>query len=364
MSDISSLVSSPGYPHLVGDPSPAGMVGNTPVLWIGKPFTPPGRGFWAKLEGSNPGGLKDRPALHIIDRARYRAELQPDAMIVESTSGTFGLGLALAGIVYGHPVTLVSDPGMEPMMRDLLATYGARIDIVTTPHPEGGWQRARLDRVSELLKTHPGAYTPQQYDNPDNADAYQGMAHELVNQLARVDVLVCSVGTGGHSAGTIRVLRRFFPDIRLVGVDATGSAIFGQPARPRLMRGLGSSIYPRNVAYAEFDEIHWVAPAEAVWASRTLAATHYATGGWSVGAVTVVAAWLARTLPADCRIAAIFPDGPARYLGTVFNHDYCSNHDLLGRPPAADPQEFAHPSDKEAVRWSRCTTVMDPAEPG
>jgi cysteine synthase A len=330
------------------------------VVWIGEPFTPPGRGFWAKLEGANPGGLKDRPALHIIGRARHRAELEPDAMIVESTSGTFGLGLALAGIVYGHPVTLVSDPGMEPMMRDLLAVYGARVETVTAPHPEGGWQRARLERVAELLKARPGAYTPQQYDNPDNADAYRGLAHELISQLARIDVLVCSVGTGGHSAGTIRVLRQFFPDIRLVGVDSTGSVIFGQPAGSRLMRGLGSSIFPRNVAYEEFDEVHWVAPAEAVWACRTLAATHYATGGWSVGAVTVVAAWLARTLPAHCRIAAIFPDGPARYHGTVFNHDYCAEHDLLGRPPAADPHEITHPSREEAVRWSRCTTVIDP----
>jgi cysteine synthase len=360
MSSMSFLVRSPHYPVTVGDPSPAHLVGNTPVLWIGEPFAPPGRGFWAKLEGANPGGLKDRPALHIVDQARRRGELEPGAVIVESTSGTFGLGLALAGIVYGHPVTLVSDPGMEPMVHGLLTAYGTRVETVTAPHPEGGWQRARLDRVTELLKTHPGAYTPQQYDNPDNAHAYGALAHELIGQLGHIDVLVCSVGTGGHSAGIVRVLRRFFPHLRLVGVDATGSTIFGQPARPRLMRGLGSSIYPGNVAYQQFDEVHWVAPAEAVWACRTLAATHYATGGWSVGAVTVVAGWLARTLPADSRIVVIFPDGPARYHGTVFNDRYCADHDLLDRPPTPDPDEIAHPR-REVVRWSRCTTVIDPA---
>ncbi|MGI8336513.1 PLP-dependent cysteine synthase family protein [Actinomadura scrupuli] len=345
----------------MGDPSPAHLVGNTPVLWIGEPFAPAGRGFWAKLEGANPGGLKDRPALHIIDQARRRGELEPGAMVVESTSGTFGLGLALAGIVYGHPVTLVSDPGMEPMVHGLLTAYGTHVETVTAPHPDGGWQRARLDLVSEVLKTHPGAYTPQQYDNPDNADAYGALAHELISQLTEIDVLVCSVGTGGHSAGIVRVLRRFLPRLRLVGVDATGSTIFGQPARPRLMRGLGSSIYPRNVAYQQFNEIHWVAPGEAVWACRTLAATHYATGGWSVGAVTVVAGWLARTLPADTRIAAIFPDGPARYHGTVFNDAYCAQHHLLDRPPAPDPKEITHPA-QEVSRWSRCTTVINPAE--
>ncbi|MBD2892587.1 S-sulfocysteine synthase [Actinomadura sp. RB99] len=110
-------------------------------------------------------------------------------------------------------------------------------------------------------------------------------------------MLACSVGTGGHSAGTSRVLRRMFPELRLVGVDTVGSTIFGQPARPRLRRGLGSSIYPRNVDYAAFDEVHWVAPAEAVWACRELARARYTTGGWSVGAVALVASWLARTGP-------------------------------------------------------------------
>ncbi|OUC97324.1 PLP-dependent cysteine synthase family protein [Streptosporangium minutum] len=339
-------------PHL------ADLVGKTPVCRIGEPFAPGGRAFWAKLEGANPGGLKDRPALHIVQRARARGELAPGAMLVDSSSGTFGLGLALAGIVHGHPVTVVSDPGMEAIVHGMLAAYGARIETVAEPHPAGGWQQARLDRVDELLRAHPDAYWARQYDNPDNVDAYAELAHELIVQVGRVDVLVCSVGTGGHSAGIIGVLRRFSPRTRLIGVDATGSTIFGQPARPRLMRGLGSSIRPRNVAYDAFDEVHWVAPHEAVWASRKLAATHYTTGGWSVGAVTVVASWCARVLPPHTRIVAIFPDGPARYYTTVFDDAYCAAHDLLGRPPAAEPEEIAHPGAAEVSRWTRCATVV------
>ena len=107
--------------------SPATAIGNTPVLWIGEPFCPTGRGFWAKLEGLNPGGMKDRPALHMVTKARERGELVPGARIVESTSGTLGLGLALAGITLRHPVTLVTDPGMEPIMRRMLAAYGAEV---------------------------------------------------------------------------------------------------------------------------------------------------------------------------------------------------------------------------------------------
>jgi S-sulfo-L-cysteine synthase (3-phospho-L-serine-dependent) len=340
------------------------LVGNTPVLWVSEPLAPSGgRGFWAKLEGFNPGGIKDRPGLHMVERARARGELLPGGRIVESTSGTLGVGLTLAGLVYGHPVTLVTDPGLEPSMTRLLSAYGARVDIVTEPHPTGGWQEARRERVAQLLEEHPGSWCPDQYNNPDNTSAYLPLALELAAQLDHIDVLVCSVGTGGHSAGVSRVLRQFYPGLQLVGVDTIGSTIFGQPARTRLMRGLGSSIYPRNVAYEHFSEVHWVSPAESVWTCRQLASSHYATGGWSVGAVALVAGWLARTLPESTRIAAIFPDGPQRYLETVYDDAFCSRHGLLETPPAVAPEVVGRCDEKEIERWTRCTTVRDPLSP-
>ncbi|MGW0366928.1 PLP-dependent cysteine synthase family protein [Streptomyces sp. NPDC002990] len=338
----------------------SGLVGNTPLLRVSEHPSPAGRGFWAKLEGFNPGGIKDRPGLHMVERARARGELKPGRRIIESTSGTLGLGLALAGMVYGHPVTLVTDPGLERSMTRLLAAYGAQVDVVTQPHPAGGWQQARRDRVTELMARYAGSWCPDQYNNPDNATAYTPLALELADAMGHIDVLVCSVGTGGHSAGISRVLRQRYPDLALIGVDTVGSTIFGQPARARLMRGLGSSIYPRNVAYEQFSEVHWVAPAEAVWACRRLAASHYATGGWSVGAVALVAGWLSRVMPAQTRIAAVFPDGPQRYLGTVYDDDYCAAHGLLGSPPAAEPDVIGSPDEREVDRWTRCAAVADP----
>lgn len=359
---VTGSLASPGQPP--GAPpladSPASVVGNTPVLWIPDVCFGGAGGFWAKLEGHNPGGIKDRPALHMVARARERGELTPRKAVVESTSGTLGLGLALAGIVYRHPIILVTDPGLEPLMHRLLVAYGAQVDIVPRPHPTGGWQQARRDRVRALLAEHPGAYSTDQYHNPDNAAAYEGLAREIAQQVGRVDVLVCSVGTGGHSAGVSRVLREVLPDLRLVGVDTVRSTIFGQPAGPRLMRGLGSSIHPRNVAYHEFSEVHWVAPGEAAWACRRLAAARFASGGWSVGAVTLVASWLARREPAGTRIVAIFPDGPQRYWNTIYDDGYCAEHGLLEVIPARDPDHLEHPADRVVSRWTRCTTVVDP----
>jgi len=340
--------------------TPAGLVGSTPVLWIGTPFTAAGRGFWAKLEGHNPGGIKDRTALHMVRAARERGQLLPGARIVESTSGTLGLGLALAGATYGHPVAVVTDPGMEPLMTGLLTAYGVEVHLADTSHPTGGWQEARRRRVEELLAAHPDAWCPDQYNNPENVAAYAPLAHELIAQLGRIDTLVVSVGTGGHSAGIASVLRGYFPRLRVVGVDTTGSTIFGQPPATRLMRGLGSSIFPRNVAYDLFDEVHWVAAPESVWAARQLARHHYATGGWSVGAVALVARWLARSRPAEDRIVAVFPDGPQRYVGTVFDDIYCHGHGLLGHLPVDDPDEIAHPGDRTVTCWTRCTHIIDP----
>ncbi|MFC4467328.1 PLP-dependent cysteine synthase family protein [Streptomyces xiangluensis] len=339
---------------------PAHLVGNTPVLWIDEPFAPPGRGFHAKLEGTNPGGIKDRPGLHMIREARRRGDLAPGAPIIESSSGTLGLGLALAGLTYGHPVTVVTDPGMEPSMVRLLTALGAHVDKVAAPHPGGGWQQARRERVAELLADAPDAYCPDQYHNPDNTAAYRPLAAELIAQLGRVDVLVAAVGTGGHSAGITAGLRESWSELRLIGVDAVGSTIFGQPAGPRLMRGLGSSIHPSNVDYEAFTEVHWVAPAEAVWACRQLARRHYASGGWSVGAVALVAGWVARTYPAGTRIVVIFPDGPHRYLETIYNDAWCREHGLLGHEPPPEPDEIAEPDECVVTGWTRCSRVRDP----
>ncbi len=340
---------------------PDALVGDTPVLRISAPLTAADRGFWAKLEGANPGGsMKDRPAMHMVERARARGQLRPGARIVESTSGSLGLGLALAGMVYRHPVTVVTDPGMEPIVQNMLRAYGAQVDLVTEPHPTGGWQQARKDRVAQLLADDPEAWCPNQYANPDNVEAYRPLASELLDQLGDIDVLVCSVGTGGHSAGVAKVLREANPDLQVIGVDTIGSTIFGQPAASRLMRGLGSSIYPRNVDYPAFNEVHWVAPAEAVWAARALAATHHASGGWSVGAVALVAGWAARTMSADTTIAAVFPDGPQRYFDTIYNDDYCRGHGLLDQIPPDEPATIADPTGHVVQSWTRCATVIDP----
>lgn len=347
----------------IARPELLALLGRTPVVRVTTDLPHPHPGFWAKLEGLAAGGMKARAAVSMLLGARERGDLMPGAPVVESTSGTLGIGLAFAGQALGHPVVLVGDSELEPSMRQLLRTHGVRLELVDRPAPQGGWQAARLTRLRTLLAELPGAYWPDQYNNPDNTTGYASLATELGVQLDHLDVLVCSVGTGGHSAGIIGPLRRHWPGLRLIGVDATGSTIFGQPARPRLMRGLGSSIHPRNVAYDAFDEVHWIGPAEAVDGCRRLARGSFVSGGWSTGAVARVAAWAARVHPGAV-VATVFPDGPHRYLGTVYDDDFLTAHGLDLAGAATRPVEIPHPYAAEASGWARCTRVADPLSPG
>lgn len=350
----------------LGNPDLLPLLGRTPLARISTPLPHPHPGFWAKLEGLGAGGMKARSAVAMLRGAHERGELRPGATVVESTSGTLGIGLAFAGQALGHPVVLVGDAELEPSMRQLLHSYGARLELVDRPARHGGWQAARLARLRTLLGQLPDAYWPDQYNNPDNAAGYRAMAQEITAELDHLDVLVCSVGTGGHSAGLAEPLRRRWPALRIIGVDSVGSTIFGQPARPRLMRGLGSSIHPRNVAHQAFDEIHWVGPAEAVDACRRLARGAFVSGGWSTGAVALVAAWAARVQP-GAAVATVFPDGPHRYLGTVYDDGFCHRHGLEPERAVLRPIEIPHPAAVEVAGWARCRTgrtgPADPADP-
>lgn len=334
------------------------LVGGSPVAWVDCDLPLPHPGFWVKLEAVSVGGMKARAAVSMLAGARQRGDLRPGALVVESTSGTLGQGLALAAGAFGHPLALVVDDDLEQPMRALLTAHGAALEVVTSPDPVGGWQEARLQRVRQLLQDNPGAYWPDQYNNPDNVRGYQSLADELVAQVPPADILVCTVGTGGHSAGILSAIRRYWPDVRLVGVDSLGSTIFGQPARPRLMRGLGSSIYPRNVAYDWFHEVHWVGPRDAVATCRRLASTAQIAGGWSTGATALVAAWYARVEP-GAHVVTVLPDGPHRYLGTIYDDGWCLSRGLLGAASHM-PVEICDPRHVEVTGWSRCTRVSDP----
>ncbi|MGH8999447.1 MAG: cysteine synthase family protein [Acidimicrobiia bacterium] len=272
--------------------------------------------------------MKLLPARHILDVAGQRGQLEPGTVVIETTSGTFGLALAMECSLRGHPLILVSDPAVDPALRRRLRDLGARVVIVERPAVVGGLQQARLDKVAELCRRHPRHFLPSQYANPDNPAAYLALADFLTEALGPVDCLVGPVGSGGSMCGTSAFLRTHSPWMSAVAVDTPGSVLFGQADTPRRVRGLGNSLMPANLDHAVFDDVHWVSDAAAFGATRLLHRRHALFMGPTSGAAWLVADWWARAHP-DARVVVLLPDEGHRYQDTVYDDDWLTRHHLL-----------------------------------
>ena len=277
----------------------------------------PGAEIWAQLELALPGAMKDRVALQMIEDAEASGALRPGAVIVESSSGTMGEGLARVGVLRGYRVLIVSDPRLDDNAKAKLRSLGAELEIVQEYDPVGGWQSSRLRRLREVVARMPNAFWVRQYDSASNPRAYAGVARGLAEALPRLSALVATVGSGGSLNGISRALRAIAPAVAIVAVDAAGSVIFNQPDTRRLQSGHGNSLIPGNVAYEVVDEVHWVSDGEAFAGCRELARRNAIFAGGSSGAAYVVASWVAERFEPDRQVAVVLPDRGDRYVGTV-----------------------------------------------
>ncbi|WP_256638537.1 pyridoxal-phosphate dependent enzyme [Streptomyces murinus] len=306
---------------------------------------------YAKLELQNLFAMKDRVARNIIREARRLGTLRPDAPVVESSSGTMALGVALVGRSLGHEVHIVTDPRIDPVTLAKLRALGCRVHIVEamTSH---GWQSARLERLAELMAELPGAFWPQQYTNPDNPGAYRELAGELLADLGHIDTVVGAVGSGGSLCGTSRALRESLPAVKVVGVDCVGSALFGQPDVPqRLQSGLGNSLLPKNLDRSLIDEVHWLNDHEAFAATRDLAREQQIFAGNTSGSVYRVLGDLAERAEPGSRVVGIMPDRGDRYADTVYSDEHWDSHRLRELPAPGGPSVI--PVGQTALSWSR-----------
>jgi cysteine synthase A len=291
------------------------------------------------------GLMKLLPARCMLDRAADRGELEPGSMVLETSSGTLGLGLAMVCRLRGYRLTIVGDPAIDVRLQEHLRQIGAAVEICQRPSAEGGYQRARLDRLAELRERHPRHYVPNQYGNADNPNSYGVVAELLAESIGSVDCLVGAVGSGGSTVGTSSYLRLITPGLHLVGVDTPGSVIFGHPDRPRQLRGLGNSLVPPNVKHREFDEVHWIGAAEAYHAARGLLARHCLFMGPTSGAAYLAADWWARNNP-HAKVVVLMPDEGHRYRDTVYS------------------EQWFHEAGFDSCSVTRAPTVVDRPEPG
>ncbi|WP_205586994.1 pyridoxal-phosphate dependent enzyme [Rhizobium sp. CCGE531] len=295
--------------------------------------------------------MKLLPARFILERAVERGLLKPGATICESSSGTFGLALAMLAVQHGYKCILVSDWGLDRHLHRRLMRLGAHVEIVKEPALTGGIQQARLNRLAEFLKMTPNSYWPSQYSNPDNPLSYAKFAEQLIHRLGKIDCLVGPVGSGGSMCGTSKFLRVPFPDLHVVGVDTPNSVLFGQPIGTQEdLSGLGGEIIPSNVNHSHFNEVHWVTPAEVFDATHELLRDHSLYMGPTSGAAYKVADWWSRKNP-EKKVVAIFPDEGHRYVETVYDEEWLSTVPNWSGSLRQQPVEVAAPTE-ELTAWS------------
>lgn len=301
--------------------------------------------------------MKLMPAQDILARAKASGRLRPGGYVLETTSGTFGLALAMIGALEQYRVVLTSDPAIDATFARRLADLGARVDIVAEPAAIGGYQRARLDRMAVLEKELPEPFIPNQYDNPDNPRSYARAAAVLSEALGPIDVLVGTVGSGGSMCGTGAALREASPSLEVVGVDTFGSVLFGQPDQKRVLRGLGNSLMPKNLDHAAFSEVHWIDANEAFAATRALHRRHALFMGPTSGAAYRVARHRAEQ-NRDAKVVVLFADEGHRYQDTVYDDAWLRaqhlDRPLVEAPIAVDDPLQAIPP-WSVLRWNRRT---------
>ena len=191
-------------------------IGNTPHIRLARLF--PQAEVWVKSERGNPGGsIKDRIALSMVEAAEAEGQLKPGGVIVEPTSGNTGIGLAMVAAVKGYKLVLVMPESMSVERRRLMQAYGASFDL--TPREKG--MKGAIARAEELVAQTPGAWMPQQFENPANIEVHvRTTAREILADFPEgLDALVTGVGTGGHITGCAEVLKKEWPGLKVFAVE-------------------------------------------------------------------------------------------------------------------------------------------------
>ena len=311
-------------------------IGNTPLIQLTRVIKDPNLRIFAKMEGFNPGGsMKDRAARHIIESGIRKGLINSNTVIIESSSGNMGIGLAMVCRWYGLRFICVIDPKTTVQNARLLELYGAEIDVVTKPHSlSGEFLQARLDRVRYLLTTVENSFWPNQYANLDNAWAHHDTAREILEALDEPpDYLFCATSTCGTLRGCSEFFRLHSPSTKIVAVDAVGSVIFGGPKGHRLIPGHGAAIRPDLYRPDLAAMCIHVTDMECVIGCRRLMAEESILAGGSSGAVLMALEKIRNSLRSRALCVLVFADRGDRYLDTIYSDSWISDHlGCLPRP--------------------------------
>ncbi|HMT45246.1 MAG TPA: cysteine synthase A [Chakrabartia sp.] len=288
-------------------------IGNTPHIRLNRLF--PNADVWVKSERANPGGsIKDRIGLAMIEDAEKSGALKPGGTIIEPTSGNTGIGLAMVAAVKGYKLVLVMPESMSIERRRLMLAYGATFDL--TPREKG--MKGAIERAMELVASTPGAWMPQQFENPANIEVHtRTTALEIYNDFRDEPptALITGVGTGGHITGCAQVLKEKWPELKVFAVEPTLSPVIsgGQPS-PHPIQGIGAGFIPANLHTQLLSGVIQVDPADAKAMAKRAATEEGMLVGISSGATLAAIAQKLPELGEGARVIGFNYDTGERYL--------------------------------------------------
>ena len=287
-------------------------IGNTPHIRLSRLF--PDAEVWIKSERASPGGsIKDRIALAMVEAAEADGTLKPGGVIIEPTSGNTGIGLAMVAAVKGYTLILVMPESMSVERRRLMQAYGARFDL--TPREKG--MKGAIERAAALALDYPGAWIPQQFENPANVEVHtRTTALEILADFPDgVDVMITGVGTGGHITGCAEVLKQKWPSLKVFAVEPSASPVIsGGAPGPHPIQGIGAGFVPRNLHTETLDGVIQVEAEEAREFARRSASQEGLLVGISSGATLAAIARKLPDLPKDATVLGFNYDTGERYL--------------------------------------------------
>ena len=295
----------------------AETIGNTPLVRlqrIGREL--PGE-IVLKLEFFNPlNSVKDRIGKAMIEAAEKSGDLKEGGTIIEPTSGNTGIALAFIARAKGYRCILTMPESMSLERRKLLKLLGA--ELILTPAEKG--MKGAIAKAEELLSATPGAFMPQQFENPANPEIHrQTTAEEIWRDTdGEVDAIVAGVGTGGTITGVAEVIKQRNPDFKAIAVEPADSPVIsgGSPG-PHKIQGIGAGFIPKNLNADIIDGVEQVTNEEAFAMARRMADEEGIAGGISSGAALTAALRVAaRPEFKGKRIVAIIPSMAERYVST------------------------------------------------
>ena len=289
-------------------------IGNTPHIRINRLFGNAKQQVWVKSERANPGGsIKDRIALSMVEDAEKSGALKPGGTIVEPTSGNTGIGLAMVAAVKGYKLILVMPDSMSVERRRLMLAYGATFDL--TPRANG--MKGSIARAEEIVAGTPGAWMPQQFNNPANVEVHvRTTAEEIAADFPDgIDVIITGVGTGGHITGVAKVLKKKWPKLQVFAVEPVASPVIsgGAPA-PHPIQGIGAGFIPKNLDTSLLDGVLQVDAEPAREMARRCAQEEGILVGISSGATLAAIAQKLPSLAPDAVVLGFNYDTGERYL--------------------------------------------------